>query len=402
MASIELNGVGKVYENGTEAVRSIDLTIEEGEFLVLVGPSGCGKSTLLRMIAGLEDLSAGHILLNGQEMTGLAPEERNLAMVFQSYALYPHMSVERNLGFGLKLRKVAKEDSQTRVADAARVLGLEELLDRKPAELSGGQRQRVALGRAMVRDPHAYLMDEPLSNLDAKLRVAMRAELARLHERLGVTTIYVTHDQTEAMTLGQRVAVLRDGVLQQCAAPLELFEQPANLFVAGFIGSPQMNLVEARVGTGTIEFGAHSIPLANDDTAKLPEQVVLGIRPTDLHLPEATAGRNLPTIPIVPSIVEELGSERMVLFPVDATMIELDARGGVRKADSMSDARLIADDSRAYFSARLPARAPVTTNHQMSLAVDTDWLYVFDPDDGRVLRAPSSDQLGASIADPDS
>src|SRR5207245_2119883 len=261
MGGIRLEGATKEYPNGVRAVETVDLTIHDGEFMVLVGPSGCGKSTLLRMIAGLEHVSEGRIFIGDEDVTSKQPRARDIAMVFQNYALYPQMSVEDNLGFGLKLRRVRKDVREGRGRDVARTLGLETLMTRKPSALSGGQRQRVAMGRAMVREPKAFLMDEPLSNLDAKLRVSMRAELARLHDRLGVTTVYVTHDQVEAMTLGQRVAVLRDGVLQQCDSPHNLFNHPINLFVAAFIGSPSMNLVEAQVAQGRISFGDISFDL---------------------------------------------------------------------------------------------------------------------------------------------
>src|SRR5881296_1119364 len=247
VAEIVLDNVSKVFSGGVVAVDDISLEIASGEFLVLVGPSGCGKSTLLRMIAGLEDVTAGSILIDGRNVTELPPRSRDIAMVFQNYALYPHMSVRENLGYGLKVRKTVKSVASQRVSEVAELLGLDELLDRRPAALSGGQRQRVAMGRAIVREPKAFLMDEPLSNLDAKLRVSMRAQLAELHARLGTTTVYVTHDQVEAMTLGQRVAVLRDGILQQVDTPQTLFRRPSNLFVAAFIGSPSMNLVEATV-----------------------------------------------------------------------------------------------------------------------------------------------------------
>src|SRR6476661_1197786 len=261
MAEIVVDHVTKEFAGGVQAINDVSLTVQDGEFIVLVGPSGCGKSTLLRLIAGLEETSAGTIAIGGRDVTHLAPRARDIAMVFQNYALYPHMDVRKNLGYGLRVRKTPGPEIDRRVNEVARLLGLEHLLDRRPAALSGGQRQRVAMGRAIVREPQAFLMDEPLSNLDAKLRVTMRAELARLHERLGVTTIYVTHDQVEAMTLGQRVAVLRDGVLQQVDIPQRLFREPANLFVAAFIGSPSMNLVEADIADGEIHFGGYRIPV---------------------------------------------------------------------------------------------------------------------------------------------
>src|SRR5437868_6721656 len=283
MAKIVLDHVSKVFGDDVVAVDDVSLEIHDGEFIVLVGPSGCGKSTILRILAGLEDVTAGELSLDEREITDLPPKDRDIAMVFQNYALYPHMTVEQNLGFGLKLRKTPKEEQRRRVEEVAKVLGLDKLMQRKPSELSGGQRQRVAMGRAMVREPQAFLMDEPLSNLDAKLRVQMRAELARLHERLGTTTVFVTHDQVEAMTLGERVAVLRDGVLQQVDVPQNLYEHPANLFVAAFIGSPPMNLVEAKVEERAVSFGEHRLPLSAGLSLDQYEgrSVILGIRPSD-------------------------------------------------------------------------------------------------------------------------
>ncbi|MBV8256585.1 MAG: sn-glycerol-3-phosphate ABC transporter ATP-binding protein UgpC, partial [Actinobacteria bacterium] len=264
MGQIVLDNVSKVYAGGVLAVDHVSLEIAGGEFLVLVGPSGCGKSTLLRMIAGLEEVTDGSISIDGEEVTDLPPRARDIAMVFQTYALYPHMTVRENLGYGLKVRKTPKREVAERVEKVAEMLGLEKLLDRKPAALSGGQRQRVAMGRAIVRHPKAFLMDEPLSNLDAKLRVSMRAQLAALHGRLGTTTIYVTHDQIEAMTLGQRVAVMREGRIQQVDTPQALYSRPANLFVAAFIGSPAMNLVEAEIADGELQFAGFRIPLPPD------------------------------------------------------------------------------------------------------------------------------------------
>src|SRR6188768_3403396 len=283
MAEIEFDDVVKRYPDGFEAVKHMNLTINDGEFVILVGPSGCGKSTALRMIAGLEDISEGDLKIGGEVVNDLAPKDRDIAMVFQNYALYPHMSVRENMGFALKLRKAPQEEINRRVEDAAKTLDLEQHLDRKPANLSGGQRQRVAMGRAIVREPKAFLMDEPLSNLDAKLRVDMRAELARLHDRLGITTVYVTHDQVEAMTLGTRVAVMRDGTIQQVDTPQTLYREPINLFVAAFIGSPSMNLVEAEVSDGAVDFAGFRIPLRPDrrPTGVESGSVILGIRPQD-------------------------------------------------------------------------------------------------------------------------
>src|SRR3954449_9371676 len=280
MAQIVLDTVTKRFSGNVIAVNDVSLEIGDGEFMVLVGPSGCGKSTLLRMIAGLEEVTDGEISIGDRVVTDLPPKSRDIAMVFQNYALYPHMTVEQNLGFGLKLRKTPKNEIRRRVDEAARILGLELLLKRKPAALSGGQRQRVAMGCAMVREPQAFLMDEPLSNLDAKLRVQMRAELARLRDRLRTTTVYVTHDQIEAMTLGQRVAVMRDGVIQQVDTPQELYARPANLYVAAFIGSPAMNLVEATAAGGRVRFADFDLPLP--PSLKLDsDRLVVGIRPTD-------------------------------------------------------------------------------------------------------------------------
>lgn len=312
MASVSLEHVDKTYPNGFVAARDLNLEIGDGEFLVLVGPSGSGKSTVLRMIAGLEAVSGGRIRIGGRDVTALPPQRRDLAMVFQSYALYPHMSVRDNLGFGLRIRKTPREEACRRIETVAESLGLAPLLDRKPAQLSGGQRQRVALGRAIVREPRAFLFDEPLSNLDAKLRVETRAELARLHRRLGATMVYVTHDQTEAMTLGSRVAVLREGVLQQAAAPMELYRRPANRFVAGFIGSPAMNFVEGEIvrGDGGARFrgGGIEAPLHGSP----PEgPVVLGIRPHELRLDEAS-GAEADASRANVEVVESLGSEQIV------------------------------------------------------------------------------------------
>src|SRR5689334_21784125 len=316
MSAIRVESVRKTYPNGFDAVRGVDLTVHDGEFLVLVGPSGCGKTTLLRMIAGLESVSSGRIVIGDDDVTEVPPQHRDVAMVFQDYALYPHMTVADNLAFGLRLSKMPRAERERHVAGVAATLGLEELLDRKPSALSGGQRQRVAMGRAIVREPKAFLMDEPLSNLDAMLRVSMRSELARMHERLGTTTVYVTHDQIEAMTLGHRVAVLREGVLQQLDTPQRLYHHPVNLFVAAFIGSPAMNLVEARVERGVAQVGELSIPLPSDMRA-VDGDVVVGIRPSDFELVSA-AEPELPRITVRPEVVEDLGAELELIFPVNA------------------------------------------------------------------------------------
>ena len=387
---IRLEGVTKVFGADVTAVDDVSLEIADGEFMVLVGPSGCGKSTLLRLIAGLEVVTAGRVLIGEADVTDVRPQDRDLAMVFQNYALYPHMTVAGNLGFGLRLRHIAKAERERRVRDVATKLGLEELLDRKPSELSGGQRQRVAMGRAMVREPKAFLMDEPLSNLDAKLRVTMRAELARLHERLGVTTIYVTHDQVEAMTLGQRVAVLRDGVLQQVDTPQRLFREPANLFVAAFIGSPSMNLVEADVAEGRLRFAGHELPLP-EGTRLEAHRVIVGVRPTDFR-ESADADPSLPRLRVRASLVEDLGAESHVMFSLDAPRVVAEALKGAEDMDE--EEGLLADDNRARFTARIDGQHVVTPGMEIELAVDPARLHFFDPASGAVLgraaRAPAA------------
>jgi multiple sugar transport system ATP-binding protein len=381
MDGIRLEGTTKVYPNGVKAIDDVTLDIRDGEFMVLVGPSGCGKSTLLRMIAGLEEVTEGRILIGGRDVTDLRPRDRDIAMVFQNYALYPHMTVEENLGFGLKLRRVSKQDRLSRVDQVATTLGLKTLMARRPAFLSGGQRQRVAMGRAMVREPKAFLMDEPLSNLDAKLRVAMRGELTRLHDRLGVTTVYVTHDQVEAMTLGQRVAVMLDGVLQQCDTPQKLFHRPANLFVAAFMGSPSMNVIEAEVADGQVRFAGLSVPLApRSPLAGARRAVILGVRPTDLRHPEE-APPGLPRITVRPDVIEELGGLSNVLFPLEAPRVQTDATRAATEAPA-DDATLLADDLRARFCASIDGRREVVLGDEIELAVDHQYLHFFDPDSG--------------------
>jgi multiple sugar transport system ATP-binding protein len=381
MGGIALEGVSKVFPGGVVAVDDVDLQIGEGEFMVLVGPSGCGKSTLLRMIAGLEGVSGGTIRIGDRDVTELAPRSRDVAMVFQNYALYPHMRVWDNLAFALKLRRTPKPALQERVGDVAGVLGLKELVDRKPGALSGGQRQRVAIGRAMVRDPQAYLMDEPLSNLDAKLRVGMRAELARLHDRLGVTTVYVTHDQVEAMTLGDRVAVLRDGTVQQCDTPEQLFERPANVFVAAFMGSPAMNLVDAEVREGQLHMAGLSLPLPRGTA---PDgAVIAGLRPTDLVAePEGDAPRLRAQL----EVVERLGPESHLIFPVDAAKPGGQAAAATEEANENDEATLLADDDRARFTAVVPGRRRFTPGDVVDLGVTAAAVHLFDPDTGVALR----------------
>jgi multiple sugar transport system ATP-binding protein len=386
MAKIVLDGVTKLFANEVIAVNDVTLEIGDGEFMVLVGPSGCGKSTILRLLAGLEDVTAGEIEIGDTQVTDLEPKERDIAMVFQNYALYPHMDVEQNLGFGLKIRKMPKGERKQRVKDAAQILGLEPLLHRKPAELSGGQRQRVAIGRAMVREPLALLMDEPLSNLDAKLRVQMRAELQRLHERLGTTTVFVTHDQVEAMTLGDRVAVLRDGLLQQVDTPNELYNHPANLFVAAFIGSPPMNLVEAQVEGSTLRFGGFELPAGADLSTYDGRTVILGIRPSDLEDCDVWRNESLPTIQVTTEVTEELGSELNVLFPVDAAPVATEETlAAVDEAGE--ELLLMVDERRNVFCARVDARSKAAPGRSVHLSVDPGRFHFFDPATGRAIEA---------------
>ena len=390
MATIDIDHVTKVFGNDVVAVDDVSLSIADGEFLVLVGPSGCGKSTLLRMLAGLEEVTAGTIRIDGADVTDLAPRHRDIAMVFQSYALYPHMTVRENLGYGLKVRRAPKAESRQRVAEVAELLGLEELLDRKPAQLSGGQRQRVAMGRAIVRQPRAFLMDEPLSNLDAKLRVGMRASLAQLHARLGVTTIYVTHDQTEAMTLGQRVAVLRDGAVVQVDRPQELYARPRNVFVAAFIGAPAMNLVEATIDGDVVRFGQYTLPL---DPACRPERsgpVVLGVRP-EAFGDAGAAPASLPRIDAVVEVVEELGADTHVHFSVEAPRPAIE-----RAAAESDDATLIADRS-TLFTARIDPRVVTSPGARLALAVDTARLQFFDPAGGEALPTGAREAASARV-----
>jgi multiple sugar transport system ATP-binding protein len=384
MSGIRLESVTKRFPNGVRAVDDVSLDIADGEFVVLVGPSGCGKTTLLRTIAGLEDSSAGTIWIGDDDVTSKTPQQRDIAMVFQNYALYPHMSVADNLAYGLKLRRMPKADREQRVRDIAAKLGLEDLLARKPSALSGGQRQRVAMGRAIVREPKAFLMDEPLSNLDAKLRVSMRAELARLHERLGVTTVYVTHDQVEAMTLGQRVAVMREGVIQQVDAPQNLFNRPRNLFVAAFIGSPAMNLVEARIDGGLVRFAGIELPLpGGSPLAGSERNVILGLRPSDFEH-GATADRDWPRIRVKPDVVEQLGSETYLIFGIDAPPVTADAVRAASEANTDDDGRLFVGEERAMFTASVDGKRPVPSG-EIELAVDFTSLHCFDPESGDAL-----------------
>jgi multiple sugar transport system ATP-binding protein len=384
MGAIDLHGVTKIFSGGVVAVDHVDVRIEDGEFIVLVGPSGCGKSTLLRMIAGLEEVTDGGISIDGADVTDLAPRRRDIAMVFQSYALYPHMTVRQNIGYGLKVRRTPKEEAKRRVEEVAALLGLEQLLDRRPAQLSGGQRQRVAMGRAIVREPKAFLMDEPLSNLDAKLRVGMRASLAQLHSRLGVTTVYVTHDQTEAMTLGQRVAVMRDGRVLQADTPQRLYQRPVDLFVAAFIGTPAMNLVEATVEDGEVVFGQFRVPLDIRRRPRRAGRVVLGIRPESFE-DGAFAPPEAPRVTVEVEVVEELGSDAHVFFHVDAPRISAEVLEAAE-----DDATLLAEE-KALFNARVDPRTKARVRDTLELAVDPARFHFFDPQSQESLVAETGD-----------
>lgn len=394
VARIVLDEVGKVYPGGVRGVDGLSLDIADGEFMVLVGPSGCGKSTALRAIAGLEEVSSGTISIGGRVVNDLPPKDRDIAMVFQNYALYPHMTVEQNLAFGLQQRKTPRDEIGRRVGAVAKMLGLEEFLKRKPAALSGGQRQRVAMGRAIAREPQAFLMDEPLSNLDAKLRVSMRASLSQLHERLGVTTVYVTHDQVEAMTLGRRVCVLRDGRLQQVDSPQRLFDAPLNLFVAGFIGSPAMNFVTASVvgeGGPAVVFAGYRLAVPAAVLAARPGlgryfggEVILGVRPSDFE-DASLADPGWARMPVQAQVTEELGSEIHVIFSIDAPVVQ---HASLSQAVSGGD-----DDSvialaggRSQWTARVAARSHVTAGQRLDLAVDTTNLHFFDPGSGLAIN----------------
>ena len=361
MASLSLSHINKTYPNGFQAVKDFNLEIEDKEFIIFVGPSGCGKSTTLRMIAGLEEISGGTLKIGDKVMNDVEPKDRDIAMVFQNYALYPHMTVYDNMAFGLKLRKVPKDQIDKAVREAARILDLDKLLDRKPKALSGGQRQRVAMGRAIVRNPKVFLMDEPLSNLDAKLRVQMRIEIAKLHQRLGTTIIYVTHDQTEAMTLGTRIVVMKDGVVQQVDSPQNLYDKPCNKFVAGFIGAPQMNMIDAQVAKNgsdvTLAFGGHTLTLpeakgkALEAAGYVGKVVTLGIRPEDLHDEEAFLAANpKSTFQVEIRVYEMLGSEVLLYFDIDE----------------------------ANFTAKVNPRTTARPGDTVKLAMDLDKVHIFD------------------------
>jgi multiple sugar transport system ATP-binding protein len=391
MASIAFEGVTKVYEDGTLAVSDLDLVIDDGEFMVLVGPSGCGKSTALRMIAGLEAITEGKIAVGDQVVNDLPPKDRDVAMVFQNYALYPHMTVFENMAFALKIRHLDKAEQQRRVREAAQILGLDDLLDRRPKQLSGGQRQRVAMGRAIVREPRAFLMDEPLSNLDAKLRVQMRSEIARIQSRLGTTTVYVTHDQVEAMTMGDRVAVLKHGVLQQVAEPQELYDHPANLFVAGFIGSPAMNMVEALLERDgdrlAATFAGVRLDIDTDLLRRNPaiegyegKPVIVGIRPEQIEDATLTPGapatrRFTPTI----ELCEGLGYDVLAHFTIDAPPVVTEDTKELQRDTGLE---AVSGTAGSPFIARLDPRTSARKGQRLELSVDTSRLHFFDPADG--------------------
>ena len=379
MSEISIVGVSKQFPNGSRALDDVNLQIEDGQFAVLVGPSGCGKTTLLRIIAGLEKATSGIVRIGDQDVTRLPPGDRDVAMVFQNYALYPHMTVAENLRFGLEVRKMPRKEIEQRTLEAAEILGISEYLGRKPRQLSGGQRQRVAMGRAIVRRPLAFLMDEPLSNLDAQLRVSMRAELARLRTQMPTTTVYVTHDQVEAMTLGDQVTVLRDGVIQQSGSPEELFEQPANVFVATFIGSPSMNMVEGSVTGDEVHAGELSIPLPRAIAAGMEgRDVIMGIRPSDL-LDGRQADPALPRIEVTCDVVEYLGTEANLLFSVNARQ----TRGALADEDEEAD-----PNAKARLTARVGRASDARPGDRVQLAVDVERLYFFDADTQLTIRAP--------------
>ncbi len=386
MATVTLDRLTKKYPNGFVAVTDLNIDIADAEFLVLVGPSGCGKSTALRMVAGLEEISDGDLLINDERMNDVEPKDRNIAMVFQSYALYPHLDVARNIGFPLKLAGVPKAEVEERVREAARLLELEPLLGNKPAQLSGGQRQRVAMGRAIVRDPAVFLMDEPLSNLDAKLRVQMRAEITALQHRLGATTIYVTHDQVEAMTMGDRVAVLKDGLLQQVDDPTDLYERPDNLFVAGFIGAPAMNLRMAQLASSAdgwqLQLGSQTLVLNDEVFAANPAlraydgaDIVVGIRPEAFEDAAVVSDNGQSRLRAVVSLSEALGSDLLLHFPLDAPSVEA---GDPDALEGIDDRMVIA---------RVHPRSTARPGSTVELSVDVNGLHFFDPQTEAAIRS---------------
>jgi len=391
MGAIDIKSAGKIYPNGTRALEDVSITINDGEFVVLVGPSGCGKTTLLRMVAGLEDITEGEIAIGDKTVNEVAPKDRDIAMVFQNYALYPHMSVYDNMAFSLKLRKLPKDEIEQKVKDAAKTLEISELLERKPKALSGGQRQRVAMGRAIVRNPQAFLMDEPLSNLDAKLRVQMRAELGQLHTQLQTTTLYVTHDQVEAMTMGDRVAVIRKGELQQIDTPREIYSNPKNIFVAGFIGSPSMNFVYAKIKSKDdvieLTFGDNQITYKDEKKDKLQpfenKEIILGIRPEafeDGYF--ANEADYSESIKVKVSLLEQLGSDSYVHFYKDIKPVQTEAIEEIL-ADEGEDITVLGDNTK--FIARINPNSTVAEGEEIELRINPSKLHFFDPESGDVI-----------------
>ena len=391
MGAIDIKSAGKIYPNGTRALEDVNITINDGEFVVLVGPSGCGKTTLLRMVAGLEDITEGEISIGDKTVNDVAPKDRDIAMVFQNYALYPHMSVFDNMAFSLKLRKLPKDEIEQKVKEAAKTLEISELLDRKPKALSGGQRQRVAMGRAIVRNPQAFLMDEPLSNLDAKLRVQMRAELGQLHTQLQTTTLYVTHDQVEAMTMGDRVAVIRKGELQQIDTPREIYLKPKNIFVAGFIGSPSMNFVYANVDVNKssikLNFGDDQIDYKGDKLEKLKtfenKEIVMGIRPEAFEDGNyANTSEYSESIKVSVSLLEQLGSDSYIHFYKDIKPVQTEAIEEIL-ADEGEDLSVLGDNTK--FIARINPNSTVVEGKEIELKIDPSKLHFFDPETGDAI-----------------
>ena len=391
MGAIDIKSAGKIYPNGTRALEDVSITINDGEFVVLVGPSGCGKTTLLRMVAGLEDITEGEIAIGDKTVNEVAPKDRDIAMDFQNYALYPHMSVYDNMAFSLKLRKLPKDEIEQKVKDAAKTLEISELLERKPKALSGGQRQRVAMGRAIVRNPQAFLMDEPLSNLDAKLRVQMRAELGQLHTQLQTTTLYVTHDQVEAMTMGDRVAVIRKGELQQINTPREIYSNPKNIFVAGFIGSPSMNFVYAKIKSKDdvieLTFGDNQITYKDEKKEKLEsfenKEIILGIRPEafeDGYF--ANEADYSESIKVKVSLLEQLGSDSYVHFYKDIKPVQTEAIEEIL-ADEGEDITVLGDNTK--FIARINPNSTVAEGEEIELRINPSKLHFFDPESGDVI-----------------
>ena len=391
MGAIDIKSAGKIYPNGTRALEDVNITINDGEFVVLVGPSGCGKTTLLRMVAGLEDITEGEISIGDKTVNDVAPKDRDIAMVFQNYALYPHMSVFDNMAFSLKLRKLPKDEIEQKVTEAAKTLEISELLDRKPKALSGGQRQRVAMGRAIVRNPQAFLMDEPLSNLDAKLRVQMRAELGQLHTQLQTTTLYVTHDQVEAMTMGDRVAVIRKGELQQIDTPREIYLKPKNIFVAGFIGSPSMNFVYANVGVNKnsiqLNFGNDQVEYKGEKLGELKafenKEIVMGIRPEAFEDGNyANASEFSESIKVSVSLLEQLGSDSYIHFYKDIKPVQTEAIEEIL-ADEGEDISVLGDNTK--FIARINPNSSVVEGKEIELKIDPSKLHFFDPETGDAI-----------------